>query len=147
MQTRLKRSTNLILQICGALIVLFFFMMLRLGIVVPVIVGAVAGALSGLMQREAIRAAAGLLVEAVTYAQVRAALNSTPEGRIAKGLIWIGAAAIAVITKLGGDQAFFYRFLAGFVASLIVREALSRKALVNLETTPTVIAPDSSEGS
>jgi hypothetical protein len=136
MQTRLKRSTNLILQICGILIVLFFFMMLRLGVVIPVLVGAVAGALSGLMQREAIRASAAQLVKAATYAQVRAAFNSTPEGRIAKGLIWIGAAAIAVITKLGGDQAFFYRFLAGFVASLIVREALSRKAFVDLERAP-----------
>ncbi len=133
MHSSLKRSTSLTIQAGGGIVVAIFIVLMRQGVVLPIMVGIVAGVVTGLMRRLAIRETAELLSRSRTSKEVRAAVASTPEGRISVGLIWIGVAAIAVITKLGGDQAFFYRFLAGFMALLVARESMAFSALRDVE--------------
>ena len=133
MHSSLKRSTSLTIQAGGGIVVAIFIVLMRQGVVLPIMVGIVAGVVTGLMRRLAIRETAELLGRSRTSKDVRAAIASTPEGRISVGLIWIGVAAIAVITKLGGDQAFFYRFLAGFMALLVARESMAYSALRDVQ--------------
>ena len=133
MHSSLKRSTSLTIQAAGTLVVGLSFLLFRLGVVLPVVAGILAGVATGLMRSLAIRASAAELGQARTGKDVRAAITSTPEGRISGGLLWIGVAAIAVVTKLGGDPAFFYRFLAGFLALLVAREAMAFSALSDVE--------------
>jgi len=133
MHSSLKRARSLTIQAGGGIVVAIFIVLMRHGVVLPIMVGIVAGVVTGLMRRLAIRETAELLGRSRTSKDVRAAIASTPEGRISVGLIWIGVAAIAVITKLGGDQAFFYRFLAGFMALLVARESMAYSALRDVQ--------------
>ncbi len=89
MHSSLKRSTSLAVQAGGGIVVAIFIVLMRQGAVLPVMVGIVAGVVTGLMRRLAIRETAELLGRSRTSKDVRAAIAWTPEGRISVRLFWI----------------------------------------------------------
>ena len=94
-------------------------------------VGAVAGLVTGTLQRHSIRLAPDRFAQADSALAVRRALVSNRPGKWAVAMVWVTATVLAGLTVWRGGQ-LLPVFASGYTSFMFVREATSLSAVQDL---------------
>jgi len=118
------------LAICAAITLLFP----SLRLLVALAMGGIGGVAFGILQDRAIRASPRAFCEAETALAVRRAAAAVRPGAMAIRLQWLIGLALFILGLSGPPEGFIAVPLAGYFAMMLVRELVSYRSLVWLES-------------